>query len=119
MPTTSATFYLRNVRLAQGQVTYTIAHPPYNAAYFCRSCGDIWARLTFAGSALWDVKHQACERHLPVGVIDWACVPGSFLGSMVYPESQGFRVTDFPRAVLLREFDLHMHHFKETYDVQD
>ena len=47
-------------------------------AFFCASCGDIWARIIVDGRLSY--CHQVpCENHLPQFAAEWTDVPGSLI----------------------------------------
>jgi len=87
-------------------------------AYFCRRCGDIWARAV-AGSE-WQIEQTPCEAHASSGVADWNKVPGSLLNGLV---SQNFlgkflhaaAIESFPPEVIRREFTLHLDYYEQQF----
>ena len=57
--------------------------PPDTAslAYFCPTCGEVWARLP--AGATWQAITAPCALHAPRGVADWNRVPGSVVARSV------------------------------------
>jgi len=96
---------------------------PGSSAYFCLTCGEVWARIVCNGVG-WEVLKVPCPKHKPSSVTDWREVPGSFLcGYKVV--SDFMSVMDWPKAldkmppeILRREFDLHMNWFASEGAIQ-
>lgn len=107
-----------------GSSTFTAPFVPRSMAYFCATCGDIWARIHVEQGEqepYWEVCHVPCDKHKVRGVIDWAAVPGSLLSSRVDNKKSNLAVQDWARAiehlppeVLRREFDVNL----KWYDQQ-
>lgn len=85
-------------------------------AYFCSTCGDIWARIIIEGATyhLWNVP---CENHSRTGVPDWSATPGSLLIPTAYRLDRSScmfwaaTLEILPIALLRREFHLHLRKF--------
>jgi len=46
------------------QYSHEQAHIPYSRAYFCRTCGDVWARiLIHENPSDWHAIFRACRKH--------------------------------------------------------
>jgi hypothetical protein len=73
---------------------------PLSIAFFCPSCGDIWARCPVEGSprSRWRVAFSACERCDRIDILN---LPGS----LWLPLDTDFQ-NALPHAALLREFHL-------------
>lgn len=55
---------------------------PDSVAYFCATCGEIWARILVEGSeGEWQLSNTPCAAHKPFGVSDWGQRPGSLVQS--------------------------------------
>lgn len=68
--------------LAQSDVPkHPLGAEPESVAYFCATCGEIWARVLVEGSASarWLIEQSPCERHRATGVPDWMQTPGSLV----------------------------------------
>jgi hypothetical protein len=55
-------------------------HPfaPESLAWFCQTCGDIWARALVEGSEeSWRISITPCARHVGVNGCDFTKIPGS------------------------------------------
>lgn len=77
-------------------------------AYFCPTCGDIWARLVAEDSEdYFDINVVYCERHEWRGVPGWGTVPGTLCqGSVVNLSTMRWiaAIEALPMPVLEREF---------------
>jgi hypothetical protein len=116
----SANYFLGN-RLA-GQSTFECGCLPHSLAYFCPSCGEVWARIHCTApdqETYWMVIHCPCHLHTPRGALDWSRIPGTLTSA--FPTKGHLSLLDWARAVehlpaeiLRREFDLLLtHHLKE------
>lgn len=71
-------------------------HPPKSLAYFCSSCGEIWARIVVDGDPRgWFLYYSLCPRH--------------GLGT-IYFKYESEHMGALPRAALEREFLLISEH---------
>src|SRR5258708_6865539 len=75
-------------------------YPPSSFAYFCSTCGKVWARVTIQGRPYlpWSIRCQSCARGayiLEVGGSLWLSWERSFNAAL-------------PTKVLQREFELHV-----------
>lgn len=82
---------------------------PRSLAFFCRTCGDIWARTIVNNGDDWDVLTAPCEQHPGRIPADSDRTPGSMLYWGLTEANSAMMwwagVIDFlPRAVLEREF---------------
>lgn len=112
----TAAYFLKGRLL--GMSTFRAPFVPRSLAYFCATCGDIWARVHVEQAEqepYWDVCHVPCENHKVRGVIDWASVPGSLLMGRTENTKGHLAVQDWARAiehlppeVLRREFDVNL-----------
>ena len=93
-----------------------VSETPCSLAFFCRSCGDIWARIVSTDAATrvintWQVRQVPCKNHTPVGVEDWETCPGSVLNNFVRWEFVGMLskancIEALSREMLVYEFEL-------------
>lgn len=89
---------------------------PESTAFFCRHCGDIWARIWVQSRyPVWTLTHSSCEKH-PAGRYDFTVVPGSFIED-AFPLATDPRAAFWPRTldwmpreVLARELILFLNH---------
>ncbi len=86
-------------------------------AYFCRQCGEIWARIV-AGPE-WQIQHTPCEQHERSAVVDWKThVPGSILNGFINESLMGkwawaSAIEHLPPAVIRREFAIHLQWYEK------
>lgn len=76
-------------------------HPyaPESLAFFCQTCGELWARVLVEGSETnWRVEVAPCAQHRGVNALDWSRVPGSL--------SQGARRADLGAGSWARALDV-------------
>ena len=83
-------------------------------AYFCSTCGDIWARIV-AGEG-WQVEVVPCALHEPRTAIDWSKTPGSLINPFVTQRFVGAWawaavIEALPPEVLRHEFELHLNRY--------
>lgn len=66
-----------------GRSSISADFPPHSVAYFCRTCGEIWARILIEAttSQHWSIEFTPCSRHQPSCVLDWNTIPGTLLSS--------------------------------------
>jgi hypothetical protein len=101
-----------------GQSEFLCRLPPHSLAYFCPTCGEVWARIVVTEASYWSVEHVACEKHLPRGVPDWGKIPGTLCPSISSWKKDlsilwwGRALEHLPPAVLQREFDLTLTHYE-------
>lgn len=104
--------YLGQAHLASWDIP---AHS-HSIAYFCQSCGEVWARLI--AEPLFDVEVICCPGHTPQAVRSWSRVPGALtLGDTDHLSTMSWAAAYdlFPEPVLLREFSiLYEHALKES-----
>ncbi len=101
-----ARYFLGNECLGESQIDTKLAKP-YSWAYFCSTCGEIWARVWVEG-AIWKIVQRPCEQHTWVGVWDCREHSGSLLDSALSMDFVGayawaIVLEYLPRSVLLRE----------------
>lgn len=117
MPSYTAVYFLQGRLLGQSQ--FAAPTPPHSLAYFCSTCGEIWARIGVLGERpYWSIEHVVCEKHTPRGVPEWRGIPGglcpnmdsrrSFLSTMWW----GRALEHLPPAVLERELTLTLSHYE-------
>jgi len=106
-----------------GQSEFPCQFTPHSLAYFCPTCGEVWARVvvTHGGKpSYWSVEHVACEKHTPQGVPEWGAIPGTFCSARDSRRERlsimwwGRALEHLPPAVLQREFDLTLRHFERN-----
>jgi ABC-type xylose transport system permease subunit len=88
---------------------------PHSEAYFCSTCGDIWARIWVKDQPFW-VNHAPCARHHPVFAAEATAVPGSLLNSPISTSALALphwanTLRYFPPALVEREFLLHLNFY--------
>ena len=107
-------YFLGNRLLASCQV---LNSPSHSQAYFCPSCGEIWARLVSEDShAHFDLYTVYCEHHTPQGVPGWGEVPGTLCqGSRTTLSTMRWiaAIEELPLVVLEREFRIMYEHWKK------
>lgn len=116
-------FFLQGTYLASSHLESNFR--PHSMAYFCHSCGEVWARVSVSGDEspeYWEIVSSPCKQHRPTGVLDWTALPGSFL-----PESASLSLADMrivawaraiehlPEAVLKREFELTLEWYERKH----
>lgn len=104
-----------NYLLGQRLLASSPATASRSFAYFCTTCGEIWARAWSSTSAEWDVEVAPCTEHRPQGVADWGRIPGSLLHprtrSADLPRwAQSISLEHLPPAVLRRELEVHLNY---------
>lgn len=62
---------------------------PWSMAYFCRDCGNIWARIINDNNPKWQVRMRRCPKHGP---------------AQLYIPFQPSYVEGMPIELLAREF---------------
>lgn len=117
MPRVTAKYFIEDVFLGESEIETQLGLP-HSFAYFCTTCGRIWARIETGG--LWFPECVPCVNHRPEAVFDWEKQPGSILAyawSKDYCGSMNWAaVMEFlPNKVLAREFQIHHNHHKETH----
>jgi hypothetical protein len=95
---TTATFFIGGKFFGIGNVGYGYNrraghYAPESLAYFCPTCGEIWARIAVA-DAIWQTYRAYCEQH----PAPWY-MPA---GSIILPWVEEMAIT-FPEEVLKRE----------------
>lgn len=98
-----ATYFLGGRLLAQGPSVWW-SHTEdqrRSLAYFCPSCGEIWARMWLARGP-WDLVHRTCERCGPT-TSEPLGEPGSFFHPWRQPP-----IDNLPRELLLYEANLRL-----------
>lgn len=118
MPKVTAKYYVEDEFLGES-VVETVVGLPHSFAYFCTSCGRVWARI-HANPDLWFPECVPCAKHRPKAVFDWEKQPGSilaytwskdFCGSMMWAAVMEF----LPSKALVREFRIHHDNYRETH----
>lgn len=100
---TLAHYYVHQQLIAQGLVP----HNPHSLAYFCQSCGDIWARIVVEAAPIFDVTSRCCQRHVPQSASSWGEVPGTLCqgaAEWISTATAAAALEYLPEPVLLREF---------------
>src|SRR5688572_25751592 len=86
------------------QYSHEQAHTPYSMAYFCRRCGDIWARILVHDSSTdWFIINSACRKHA-VSMFDG----GTFFSIFIQEDF------DIPKHILAEDFLFLMTFFDKT-----
>ena len=110
--------------IIEGQVTATLhpgppelvhgqPEPRESLAYFCETCGEVWARVVEGGRPF-RVISMSCSRHPRP-------YPSAVGGSLWLIWDRAFN-DSLPPAVMRRELDLHLKHYdkwRSYYDQQD
>lgn len=105
-----------------GQSTFPCNFTPHSLAYFCPTCGEIWARIVIAEESYWSVEHVTCKKHRPQGVPDWGKIPGTLCASISSWRKDlsvmwwGRALEHLPPAILQREFELTLSHYERKYN---
>jgi len=112
-----ASYFIQNNFAGESEVDTSYVSKPSSIAYFCGSCGEIWSRIIL-GEDYWRVIQAPCEKHKPLGVIDWLHVPGSLLSifvSKTYVSINNWACTIeyLPPELIVREFQLHLTHYEK------
>ncbi len=91
-----------------------------SVAYFCLTCGEVWARIRVAGAS-WRVRTTPCEAHAARGAAEMCSVPGSLVDQLV--DERFFRLGDeatslaaLPPALRARELEVHLRYFLRSQD---
>ena len=79
---------------------------PRSLAFFCAQCGRFWARMPVENQP-WSVLMNPCENCQP-----WIDHPA---GSLWIDWDKDY-LRALPRSLLLREFALHLNHFKKDIE---
>jgi hypothetical protein len=88
-----------------------------HTAFFCATCGKIWARIHSDDPfSTWVVDQRPCEEHSPTGVYDWHTIPGSILSSgavkdLTIMPDWARTLEHLPDAILQRELQAHLNHY--------
>jgi len=106
-----ATYFLRDRPFAGGLSSGD------NLAYFCPTCGVIWARAFVEEKALWHCLTAPCEQHEIRVACCWTLVPGS----LVLEHRRGFlgqwasaaELQALPGELLARELQLHLNDYEK------
>ena len=109
-----ASFFVNDQYLGQSQVPDLA---DYSHAFFCSSCGNIWARIV-VGNRLTYCHQVPCAAHQPTFPAEWTAFPGSLLGifteATLVPLMDKARTLDcLPPDALLREFQVHLNVLRE------
>lgn len=111
---TAVTYYIHHRFIEETQLRVT----PHSLAYFCQSCGDIWARIVVDEAPVFDVISRCCERHVPLSGSSWGAVPGTLCqgdADWISTQSAAAALENLPWSVLTREFTLlYEHALKES-----
>ncbi|MDE2097538.1 MAG: hypothetical protein KGL39_09855 [Patescibacteria group bacterium] len=112
----TAQYFIGNRFFGESTILYTWASPE-STAYFCRTCGEIWARI-WVRETPWELRQVPCEKHLPVGVADWSSTPGSILHPLITKDFCGSpqwasTIEHLPETVIRREFFIHINQLQE------
>jgi len=119
--------YLINGSLL-GQATFQADFTPHCLAYFCQTCGEIWARVIITGGEAtphWTFETAPCEKHLCSGVTDWKHYPGCLCIESTCTKERlsvmlwGRALEHLPAAVLKRELDLTINLHDRIHSAQE
>lgn len=111
--TSIARYFLGNECLGESVIETKVGRP-YSWAFFCSTCGELWARVWVEDSSVWKAIERPCEQHKGVGVWDIDECPGSLLNHITSKHVVGsyawaIVLEHLPRGVLLRELLLMLH----------
>ena len=100
------------------------ASPTRSYAYFCLSCGDVWARVWSTAGDSWQVIPAPCADHAATGVQDWGYMPGSLLHQQVKSVTlpawaQCISLEHLPPAILAREVEIHIANLERKAGQED
>lgn len=87
--------------------------PPHSPslAYFCATCGEVWARITVELAGPWIVIHRPCAVHRPVLPIEMSYPPASLsIPSHWGPAGAVAGMTGWPAGLLRRELEIYLNH---------
>lgn len=80
-----------------------------SAAFFCRTCAEIWARIMVDGATDCDLFQNACEKHSNLEI--WthnqppgSIVPTTYIHAIDAAAGSPLLLHNLPRELLLREF---------------
>lgn len=69
---------------------------PRSLAYFCQSCGDLWAKVENEPPGLWFVRYRTCR----------GCGDGTLASAPHWKEDQAQFADDWPPAAVEWEFTM-------------
>lgn len=114
------TYFINTKYFGKSDITHdSLSH---NIAYFCPSCGDIWARVVSDKSSYWHIETVSCEKHEPKGMAEWARIPGCLSLPVFFEKKNlavpfwGRAIDVFPEAVLKRELTLLLDNYERRID---
>ena len=122
MSNTQATYFIKDEFFGTSLIELPATTPagiiPHSFAYFCGTCGEVWARI-IANPSAWEVRQVPCELHRPSSVQDWSATPGSILTAFIHKNMTA--VTGWaaalellPPEIIQREFNLHLTRFEKS-----
>jgi hypothetical protein len=111
---TPAHYFIHQEYLGEAQIPEDgVGLPPPGHAFFCSTCGDIWARIITGPGCTTYCHLTPCEKHTPRFAAEGTRFPGSLLG--IFPDAGLAASMDWPRtltylppAVLAWEFQVHL-----------
>lgn len=62
-----------------GEASIIAPSRPHGQAYFCHTCGEIWARIVVDQGDYFAINLCPCAKHRNTCVADWGATPGSLL----------------------------------------
>jgi hypothetical protein len=92
----------------------------WNYAYFCETCGDIWARIIVSEPKGWNLSRSPCENHTSTTSDWWRDPPGSLIHNQFPPEdpTHPLALRNLPREALFREFILALNYYESTHAIR-
>lgn len=99
-------FYVHGEYLGSSErlplITKGVAHRPFSVAYFCPTCGEVWARAAIEGAPFqpWVVS---CEKHRGLKYSPAGCL---------WMDWDKDYTKAFPPKVLKRELEMLLEHFE-------
>lgn len=75
------TYILGKSTIGMSRLNIPAINKPHSLAFFCSTCGKIWASILVQGSeSCWEVYNRPCERHTPMMACeDHTHPPGSMV----------------------------------------
>ncbi len=101
----------------------TVPASAESQAFYCESCGDVWARLCVSGASRTLLVHRPCVRHNSASALTWNAIPGTLASWRSAADSPYWDTAHcleyMPRSVLKREFDILVAHLDRSNHEQE
>jgi hypothetical protein len=118
----TALYFLEQAQVASS--SFECNTTPHSSAYFCPTCGKIWARIVCTSESFprpqWDVQTVPCEKHKASCVADWSRVPGSLTDPFEKSANLstlhwGSAIDKLPPVLLDREFSILLDYYEKEF----